>query len=86
MVDQRRNVFAALGQRGDRNRNDVEPVEQVLTEPALGNLALEVTRGGGYHPHIDADLTVPADADEGLFGQHAEDAGLGGKRHVRHFV
>src|SRR5258708_6379992 len=37
MLDQRRNVVPAIAQRWNLDRNHVEPVEEILLEPAVGH-------------------------------------------------
>ena len=51
-ADQRRDVLAPLAQRRHVDRHHVQPVEQVLAEPALGDLLLEILVGGREHPHV----------------------------------
>ena len=52
VIDQQRNVAATLAQRRQRDVHDVEPVEQVLAEPPLRDLPVEVAVGAGD----DADV------------------------------
>ena len=54
-IDKQRDVFLALPERRDRDGENVEPVEQVLPEPAIADLFLQVPVGGRDDPHIDLD-------------------------------
>ena len=52
MVDEERNVLAALAQRRHREMNHVDPVEQVLPELPLRDQLLEVPVRRGHHPDV----------------------------------
>src|SRR5689334_24571872 len=66
IVDQFRNVLAALGERRYANRYDRQAVIKVLTEAAGGDFLFEVARGGRDDPDIDADLGGAAGALKSL--------------------
>ena len=55
MVDERRDFVAPLAQRRDGQRDDVQPVEQILAEPALLHQALEVGVGRGDDADVDGE-------------------------------
>ena len=59
---------------------------ELLAEASGGDLLGQVARGRGHDPQIDPHLGGPADAGEALIDQHAQDLGLGAKRHVRDLV
>ena len=42
--------------------------------------------GGGQHPHIDPDRLAAAQGLDDTLLQHSQQLGLGGERHVTHFV
>ena len=86
IVDQFGDVLAALRQRWDADRHHVQAVEQVLAEAALGDLGLQVARGGGDHADVDLHVLLAADAAEALFDQHAQDSALALARHVADVV
>ena len=86
MVDQARNVVAALAKRRDNNRNDVQPEVQILAELTAIDRFLEVLVGGGNHPHIHFDGSRRPEPLDFLFLQDAQDLGLGLLAHVADFV
>src|ERR1700732_144142 len=49
------NIFRAVTQRGHEERNYVEPVKQVLTKSAPGDLLLEILIGGGENANINGE-------------------------------
>src|SRR6185295_14095812 len=53
VVDQQGNVVAAQPQRRQLDRDDIEAIEQVGAETALGDLLLEVGVGGRHQPAVD---------------------------------
>ena len=55
MADQRGNLVAALAQRRDGQRDDVQPVEQVLAEAALLDQLQQVRVGRGDDADVDVD-------------------------------
>src|SRR5207245_3627017 len=55
-------VLPPVAQRGQRDREHVEPVEQVLTELALGDRFLRLAVGGRDHAHVRGEGLVAADA------------------------
>ena len=54
MLDKRRNVFLALAQRRHGQVDDVQPIEQILAERALGDHVAQVAVGRGNDAHVDA--------------------------------
>ena len=50
--DQRGHVLQPLAQRRHLDRHDVQPVEQILPEPALRDLPLEILVGRREHPDV----------------------------------
>ena len=87
MIDEERNILAALTQRRDGQVDDVQPVEQVLPERALHDHVAQVAIGRRDDPHVDApDGTVRADLLD-LAGLHEpQQQALHPKRHLGHFV
>src|SRR5664279_2470816 len=53
MIDEQRDVFLALSERRDRNREYIKPVEQVFPEPPALDLFLQVPVAGRDDPYID---------------------------------
>src|SRR3712207_8026864 len=50
-----RSVLAPLGQRRNSERHHAEAMEEVLAEAALGDLGLQVARGGRQDAHVHLD-------------------------------
>src|SRR6266849_1325061 len=55
VLGEERNVLAALAQRGQRDRDHVEAIEEVFPEAALANQLLEVAIGRRDDPHVHRD-------------------------------
>ena len=64
----------------------VEAVVQILAEAAVLHRTLQIDVGGGDDPHIDPQALGGADADDGLFLQEAQQAGLQVERQVADLV
>ena len=87
------NVFAqdfqvaqTLAQRWHADRQDIQAIEQIVTEQALGDAPLQIDAGCGNDPHIGLDYAVRTDRLELLFLQHAQELGLQYQRHFTDFV
>ncbi len=83
---QRQNVFLALAQRADMQRQHVEAEHQVGAEAALGHLLLQVAVGRGDDAHVQLDLAAPAEALHALLLQHAQQLGLQPQRQFADLV
>ena len=70
------DVLAALAQGGQVDRHHVEPVVQILAEPAGLDFLEEVAIGGGDDPGVDLLGVVVADPLELAFLQDAEQLDL----------
>ncbi|MNS88168.1 hypothetical protein D3C72_1221320 [compost metagenome] len=86
ILDQFADVLATLGQGRNPDRHDVQPVEQVLAEPPLGDFDFQVARGRGDDADIDLNVLFAADTAETLLDQDTQDAALALARHVAHVV
>ena len=86
MAGQQLDVLAPLAQRGQVQRHDVDPVEQVLAEAARADQGGQVLVGGGDDAHVHRDALGPADPLEGAFLDHPQDLGLGFQGHVPDLV
>ncbi len=53
VLDEHRHVFLAFTERRHQQRDDVEPIEQVLSKGALGDQLAQVPVGRANHPHVD---------------------------------
>src|SRR5688572_11388881 len=72
------DVFSPLAQRRQLDRNDVEPVEQVLPEFSFLNRLLEVAVARRDDAHVDVLTEAAAYALELAFLEHAEQLSLKG--------
>ena len=52
MLCQERNIIHSLAQRNDLNRENVQPVIQILSKPSGGDGFFQVAIGCGNNPHI----------------------------------
>ena len=55
IVDEQRNVLPAVSQRWQIDGDDVQPVVEVLAEPALAHQRGQVAMSGGDHADVDLD-------------------------------
>src|SRR5678815_4165983 len=62
VTDEKGNVLPPLAQRRNVNRNDVQPVEEILTESILGDLAFEILVRCREDADVYLDRLRPADA------------------------
>ena len=52
MVDKERDIIISMPQRRDGDREDVQPVIQIIPEPALGDLLRQIPARRGKDSHI----------------------------------
>ena len=81
-VGQQRDVFLALAQRRQHDRQHVEAVEQVLAEVPLRDHLLEVAFRAGDDADVDVDRARPADPLDGAVLDRAQQLDLHRQRHV----
>src|SRR5438874_2671370 len=86
VLDQERQVLDPLAQRRQQDRDDVQPVVEVLAEAARFHLGLEVLVGGREDAHVDLERAVAADPLELALLQDAQDLGLRLRLHVADLV
>ena len=86
MLNEERHVLHPLAERGQHDRDDVQPVVEILPEAAALHLALEVLVGRGDDADVHPDGAVAADALELALLQHAQDLGLRLEAHVADLV
>ena len=84
--DQRRYVLAPLADRRNVNRDDVQPIVQILAELAARDLVLERLVRGGDHPNIHRDRLGAADPGDDVVLQHAQNLCLRVQAHVADLV
>ncbi len=83
---EKRDVFFAVAEGRDEERDDVEAIEEVFAEVAAGDLFFEIFVGGGDDAGVDVDGGGGTDGVEALFVEGAEDFGLRLEAHVADFV
>ena len=76
MPNQRRNVFPPLAQGRNRDREDVETKEKVLTELAFPDCLLQILAGGRDHTNIYLDGVGGAQSLEFPFLENPQQFGL----------
>src|SRR5216110_2476004 len=86
VLDQERQVLDLLAQPRQHDRDDVQPVVQVLAEAPRLHLGLEVLVGGREDAHVDLQGAVAADPLELALLQDAQDLGLRLRPHVADLV
>ncbi len=69
---QQGNIRLPFPERRKVNIDHIQPVVKVLPERAGFHQAFQVLVGGTDHPEVGRDLFVPANPDEGLGFQHAQ--------------
>ena len=73
-------------QRGQADRDHLQPVVQIAAEGAGGDRIFQVAVRGREDPHVDLDRIVRADAGDLAVLQHPQQLDLRGQRHVAHLV
>ena len=86
VVDEERDVLAALAEWRDHELDDPQAVVEILTEAAGTHGRFQVLIRGGDQPDVDADRRVAAHALELPLLDGAEELRLGLERHVTHLV
>ena len=86
MFGQQHDVVAALAQRRQLERHDVEPEVQIFAKPLRPHEFGQLLVRGGQHADVGVNRSAAADADDCFFFQHAEQFGLAGEAHVADFV
>ena len=86
VLDQRRDVLAAIAQRRHADRDHAEAEVEILAERALLDLLLEVLVGRGDDADVDLDRPRRSEALDFALLQHAQDLGLRLRAHVADFV
>ncbi len=80
------DVVGSLAEGWDRDLDDIEAVEEVVSEPALGDALREVLVGGGEHADVDLAGLAFADAADFAVLEGAEEFGLDGGGDVADFI
>ena len=85
-LGQLRDVFGALAQRRQLDRDDVDSIEEVLAEPPFLDRLLEVDVGRGDQPELRLDRFAAADALDLAFLDRAKQLGLEIEPQIADFV
>src|ERR1019366_3444472 len=86
VLDEQRNIFTALAQRGQIHRNYVETVEQIFAEAAFANHLAKIHVGGGDDADVHLHFLSAAQVHELAILQHAQNLGLRVHAHGANFV
>ncbi len=86
MLNQERNVFAALAQGRHTNLNDVQAIIEVRTKTTRHDLRREVLVRGRDQAHVGLDDFIAAQPLETLLLEHAQQLRLGSGRKVADLV
>ncbi len=86
MAGQRGDVFDALAQCWQWDREHIQAVVEVFAKLLVRHRFQQVLVGGGDHPHVHLALTRVADRLDHPFLQGAQDLGLQRQGHIPHFV
>src|SRR5450631_1424671 len=86
MIDEQRDVLLALPEWGDRDGENVEPVEQVFPESAVLDLFLQVPVGGRDDPYVGLNGAGTAQPLKLAVLDDPEQFGLQLQRHLADFV
>src|SRR5690606_15694134 len=86
MPHEQRNVLTTLAQRRQVQRHDVQPVEQVFTETAFGDLLVELLVGRGENPDLNLDGLGTADTRNDSVLKNAKHLRLRRQAHVANFI
>src|SRR5207249_7153458 len=81
-----RDILGVFSQRWNEERNDVEPVEQVLAKVAALDFLVQMLVGGGDNPHVHGQVAPRAERRKALLLDHAQDLGLGAQAHIADFI
>src|SRR6266513_4602323 len=80
------NVLATFAERGDRNRDDCEPIVQILPEGPLTYPRFEIPVGRSDKAHIDPANSGSPHRTHLVFLQHAQKFRLEEKGKVSDFI
>src|SRR5687768_139524 len=70
------DVFMAFPQRGEGDRNDIQPMIQIFTKRPIANRLVDVAVGCRNDSHIHADLAGSTDTLKLAFLQKSKKLGL----------
>ena len=82
MLEQQRNILAALAQRGQVHGHHIETVVEIGAKQALTAEFQQIDLGCSNHTAVDGNERVRAQALQHSFLQHAQQLGLHGQGHA----
>src|SRR6266508_582524 len=80
------DILRPLPEGRELNRNDVQPVEEVLSQDAVGDRLGDVAVRGGDQSYVDLDVAGVADAADLPLLDHAQELYLHRLRHLGDLV
>src|SRR2546428_2038061 len=86
MIDQERNVVAAVAERGDLDADDVEAEVEILAKPLGLDQIFETAVRGRDDAHVDVARGLRADRTDLAVLEHAQELALHGHAHVPDLV
>src|SRR4029434_10080824 len=81
-VGENRDVVAALAQRGDAQRKDLQPIIEIFAEETSGRLLCDVTIRCRDDAHVDVLRVRSSDRPDFPLLQDAQELGLERERHL----
>src|SRR5687768_16248854 len=85
-VGETAQVFRPVSQWRDYELDDVEAIEEILSEPSFFHILREVAVRRRDHPRVELPLAILADAPDLVFLQSTEELHLEGQRHFSDLV
>ena len=76
VLDQHRYVLFPFPQRRNFDRKDIEPIKQIASKNAGSNRRLQVAIGGGNHPNVSSNCSIPADTFKFVLLQNSQQRDL----------
>ncbi len=86
VVRENQNVATARAERRELDVNDVDPVEQILAEPLLGDLVFQVAVRRRHDARVERDLFVSSHGAKRALLQGAKQLGLHSQGHLADLV
>ena len=85
-LGQRQNILAPLAQRRNRDPPHIQPIIQILAEPAPLHFARQIQIGRANQPQIHRNLAQAADPEKLPLLQHPQQLPLHLQRHVANLI
>ena len=86
MIGQRADIGTAFSEGGEGDGNDAESVEEVLTEAALLDRAVQVAVGRGHNPYVDMNGLPSTNGNHFATLKHSQKLRLQLNRHIADLV